>query len=153
MRRCDEAFSDSCAAYFISANRRNKGGKRHYVRTKPMSFSLDTLNEEQLKPVMQTEGAVLVTAGAGSGKTRLLTHRIAHIIEDLGVPPYNVLAITFTNKAANEMRERLDKMLEGDATDIWVFTFHALCVRILRKYIKNLGGYSSSFSIYGEQEK
>lgn len=118
-----------------------------------MSFSLDTLNEEQLKPVMQTEGAVLVTAGAGSGKTRLLTHRIAHIIEDLGVPPYNVLAITFTNKAANEMRERLDKMLEGDATDIWVFTFHALCVRILRKYIKNLGGYSSSFSIYGEQEK
>ena len=127
--------------------------RQYDQRTKIMSFSLNSLNEEQLKPVMQTEGAVLVTAGAGSGKTRLLTHRIAHIIEDLGVPPYNVLAITFTNKAANEMRERLNGMMDEDAADIWVFTFHALCVRILRKFIKNLGGYTSSFSIYGEQEK
>ncbi len=118
-----------------------------------MSFDLQTLNSEQIKPVMDTEGAVLVTAGAGSGKTRLLTHRIAHIIRDLNVPPYNILAITFTNKAANEMRERLNRMLEEDASSIWVFTFHSLCVRILRKFIANLGGYTSNFSIYDETDK
>lgn len=118
-----------------------------------MSLDLSKLNDEQIKPVLDTEGAVLVTAGAGSGKTRLLTHRIAHLIEDLGVKPYNILAITFTNKAANEMRERLISMLGDKAGDIWVFTFHALCIRILRRFIKNLGGYSANFSIYGEQEK
>ena len=118
-----------------------------------MSLDLSKLNEEQIKPVLDTEGAVLVTAGAGSGKTRLLTHRIAHLIEDLEVKPYNILAITFTNKAANEMRQRLASMLGDKAEDIWVFTFHALCIRILRKFIKNLGGYSANFSIYGEQEK
>ncbi len=149
MRYRDEGvFGFVCRIFFIRS-----AAAKYYLRIKIMSFSLDSLNEEQLKPVMQTEGAVLVTAGAGSGKTRLLTHRIAHIIEDLGVPAYNVLAITFTNKAANEMRERLDKMLGDDAADVWVFTFHALCVRILRKFIKNLGGYTSGFSIYGEQEK
>ena len=118
-----------------------------------MSLDLSKLNDEQIKPVLDTEGAVLVTAGAGSGKTRLLTHRIAHLIEDLGVKPYNILAITFTNKAANEMRERLISMLGDKAGDIWVFTFHALCIRILRRFIKNLGGYTANFSIYGEQEK
>ena len=97
-----------------------------------MSLDLSKLNEEQIKPVLDTEGAVLVTAGAGSGKTRLLTHRIAHLIEDLEVKPYNILAITFTNKAANEMRQRLASMLVDKAEDIWVFTFHALCIRILR---------------------
>lgn len=101
-----------------------------------MSLDLSKLNEEQIKPVLDTEGAVLVTAGAGSGKTRLLTHRIAHLIEDLKVKPYNILAITFTNKAANEMRQRLASMLVDKAEDIWVFTFHALCIRILRKFIK-----------------
>ena len=118
-----------------------------------MSFDLSTLNPQQMAPVLETEGAVLVTAGAGSGKTRLLTHRIGHLIEDLYVKPYNILAITFTNKAADEMRVRLDAMLGEKASGLWVFTFHSLCVRILRKFIKNLGGYSSNFSIYGEQEK
>ena len=98
-----------------------------------MSYDLSQLNEEQRLPVFETEGAVLVTAGAGSGKTRLLTHRICHIINDLNIAPYNVLALTFTNKAANEMKERLEKM--GCDNSLWVFTFHALCVRILRKYI------------------
>lgn len=118
-----------------------------------MSFDLTSLNEQQLKPVLDTEGPVLVTAGAGSGKTRLLTHRIAYLIKEKCVKPYNILAITFTNKAANEMRERLDGMLGDSAADLWVFTFHGLCLRMLRRYIKNLGGYTSNFSIYGEQEK
>ncbi|MDR0426586.1 MAG: exodeoxyribonuclease V subunit gamma, partial [Clostridiales bacterium] len=98
-----------------------------------------------------TEGAVLVTAGAGSGKTRLLTHRIAYLIGEKGVKPYRILAITFTNKAANEMRERLYDMIE-DCDGLWVFTFHAMCVRILRRYIEKLG-YRANFSIYGEHEK
>ncbi len=120
-----------------------------------MSIDLTALNNEQIKPVLDTEGAVLVTAGAGSGKTRLLTHRIAHIVEDLGVAPYRILAITFTNKAAGEMRERLQKMLdERSASQLWVFTFHALCLRILRRYVKLLGGnYDERFSVYGETEK
>lgn len=120
-----------------------------------MSFDLTTLNDEQIKPVLDTEGAVLVTAGAGSGKTRLLTHRIAHIVEDLGVFPYQILAITFTNKAAGEMRERLQKMLdERSASSLWVFTFHALCLRILRRYVSLLGeNYNERFSVYDETEK
>ncbi len=120
-----------------------------------MGFDLSTLNDEQIKPVLDTEGAVLVTAGAGSGKTRLLTHRIAHLIEDLGVKPWNILAITFTNKAAREMRERLEKMLdERSASQLHVYTFHALCLRILRRYVHLLGqGYNDRFSVYGETEK
>lgn len=117
-----------------------------------MNFDLSTLNKEQLAPVLDTEGAVLVTAGAGSGKTRLLTHRIAYILAEGKAERYNVLAITFTNKAAGEMRERLEKMVDG-AKDIWIFTFHALCVRILRKYIGYFDGFTSNFSIYGENEK
>ena len=117
-----------------------------------MNFNLDTLNKEQLAPVLDTEGAVLVTAGAGSGKTRLLTHRIAYIIAEGKAQRYNVLAITFTNKAANEMRERLYNMVDG-AEDIWIFTFHALCVRILRRFIGKIEGFNSNFSIYGENEK
>lgn len=115
-----------------------------------MNIDLSQLNEEQRLPVLHTEGAVLVTAGAGSGKTRLLTHRICHIINDLDVKPYNVLALTFTNKAANEMKERLERM--GCDNSLWVFTFHALCVRILRKYIKLLG-FDGNFTIYDESEK
>ncbi len=117
-----------------------------------MSFSLNELNEEQMKPVLDTEGAVLVTAGAGSGKTRLLTHRIAYLVTEKQVKPYNILAITFTNKAANEMRERLSAML-ADATDgMLISTFHSMCVRILRKFIDRIG-YGKNFSIYGEDEK
>lgn len=115
-----------------------------------MSFDLSGLNDEQLHPVLDIDGPVLVTAGAGSGKTRLLTHRIAHLIEDCKVPPYNILAITFTNKAADEMKSRLLNMVCIDG--LWVFTFHAMCVRILRRYIDTLG-YTSNFTIYGEAEK
>ncbi len=117
-----------------------------------MKFDLSTLNPEQLKPVLDTEGAVLVTAGAGSGKTRLLTHRIAYIIDRGMAARYNILAITFTNKAAGEMKERLCDMVEN-ADDIWIFTFHALCVRILRRYIGFFPGFTPNFSIYGENEK
>lgn len=116
-----------------------------------MSLDLSVLNSEQLPAVLTTEGAVLVTAGAGSGKTRLLTHRIAYLIEEKHVKPYNILAITFTNKAANEMKERLEKMIP-EANGLWVSTFHSMCVRILRRYIEKIG-YTSSFSIYAEQEK
>lgn len=109
----------------------------------------EELNEIQTRAVLDTEGAVLVTAGAGSGKTRLLTHRIAHLINDLGVPPYNILAITFTNKAANEMRTRLESMLDVDG--IWIFTFHAACVRMLRMHIDKIG-FGKNFTIYGDTE-
>lgn len=112
---------------------------------------LDNLNEEQRKPAIQTEGAVLVTAGAGSGKTRMLTHRIAYMVKELGISPYNILAITFTNKAANEMKERLEKMIDN-IDGMWVCTFHAMCSKILRFNIDKLG-YSKSFSIYGDTEK
>lgn len=107
------------------------------------------LNEAQLLAVRNTEGAVLVVAGAGSGKTRVLTYRIAYLIEELKVSPYNILAITFTNKATNEMKERLDKMV--GTTSLWVSTFHSLCARILRKHIDNLG-YNKDFSIYDDLE-
>lgn len=112
---------------------------------------LNKLNEEQRLPVLQTEGAVLVTAGAGSGKTRLLTHRIAYIIDGLGVPAYNVLAITFTNKAANEMKVRVENIVEN-AQGIWIMTFHSMCVRILKEYGYKIG-FSRYFSIYGDSEK
>ncbi len=116
-----------------------------------MDYDLSTLNEEQLHPVMDTDGAILVTAGAGSGKTRLLTHRIAYLINEKGVSPYNILAITFTNKAANEMACRLCDMTP-DGKYVWVSTFHSLCARMLRRYAEVLG-YTQSFSIYAEAEK
>ena len=111
---------------------------------------LDTLNKEQRLPAESTEGAVLVSAGAGSGKTRLLTSRIAHLIQNKKVAPKNILAITFTNKAAREMRERLQKMV--DTTDMQISTFHSLCAKILRRHASSIG-FSSDFSIYGDDEK
>lgn len=112
----------------------------------------DTLNQEQKKGVFTTEGPVLILAGAGSGKTRVLTHRIAYLIEEKGVSPYQIMAITFTNKAAGEMRERVNKMLECDAQSVWVSTFHSTCVRILRRYIDRLG-YETGFTIYDTEDQ
>ncbi len=115
-----------------------------------MNDILEKLNEEQIKPVMQTEGPVLVLAGAGSGKTRVLTSRIAHLIEDMGVPSSAILAITFTNKAANEMKERLSSIV--DISRSWVCTIHSMCVRILRMFALE-AGIHANFSIYSETER
>lgn len=113
---------------------------------------LDLLNEPQREAVQTTEGPLLILAGAGSGKTRVLTHRTAWLIDELGVNPYNIMAITFTNKAAAEMRERIDKMVGYGSESIWVTTFHSTCVRILRRYIDRIG-YSSSFTIYDAEDQ
>lgn len=112
----------------------------------------DTLNERQKQAVMQTDGPVLILAGAGSGKTRVLTHRVAYLIDRAGVAPYHILAITFTNKAAGEMRERVDKIVGFGAEQVWVATFHATCVRILRRYIDRLG-YDNHFTIYDTDDQ
>ena len=109
------------------------------------------LNPEQLEAVQTTQGPVLVLAGAGSGKTRVLTHRIAHLIIDNGIDPYNILAITFTNKAAKEMKERVISLCSDAGSAVWVSTFHSMCVRILRRDIENLG-YSKEFSIYDDDD-
>ena len=111
----------------------------------------DTLNEEQKKAVMTTSGPVLVLAGAGSGKTRALTHRIAWLIEEEGVNPYNIMAITFTNKAAGEMKERVNQLI-GSGSAVWVSTFHSTCVRILRRYIDRLG-FDNNFTIYDTDDQ
>lgn len=112
---------------------------------------LQELNEEQQEALLAIDGAVLVSAGAGSGKTRLLTHRIAYLISELNVSPYNILAITFTNKAANEMKTRVEKMISGGER-VWISTFHSMCARILRMDIENLGTYDKNFSILAEQD-
>nr|MCR5753352.1 DNA helicase PcrA [Acetatifactor sp.] len=112
----------------------------------------DTLNREQKEAVQYTEGPLLLLAGAGSGKTRVLTHRIAYLIEECGVNPWNILAITFTNKAAGEMRDRVDNIVGFGADQIWVSTFHSACMRILRRHIDRLG-YDNSFSIYDTDDQ
>lgn len=112
----------------------------------------DTLNTEQREAVFHTEGPVLILAGAGSGKTRVLTHRIAYLIEEKGVNPWNIMAITFTNKAAGEMRERVDKIVGFGSESIWVSTFHSSCVRMLRRFIDRLG-FDTSFTIYDTDDQ
>lgn len=112
----------------------------------------DTLNKEQKEAVLHTEGPLLLLAGAGSGKTRVLTHRVAYLIDEMGVNPWNILAITFTNKAAQEMRERVDKIAGFGADQVWVATFHATCMRILRRHIDRLG-YDTNFTIYDTDDQ
>ena len=112
----------------------------------------DTLNPMQKEAVLQTEGPLLILAGAGSGKTRVLTHRVAYLIDEKQVNPWNILAITFTNKAAGEMRERVDQLVGFGAESIWVSTFHSTCVRILRRHIEYLG-YNTNFSIYDSDDQ
>ncbi len=112
----------------------------------------DTLNAEQREAVFHTEGPLLILAGAGSGKTKVLTHRIAYLIEEKGINPWNILAITFTNKAAGEMRERVDDIVGFGSESIWVSTFHSTCVRILRRHIDRLG-YDNNFTIYDSDDQ
>lgn len=112
----------------------------------------DTLNDRQKEAVFHTEGPLLILAGAGSGKTRVLTHRIAYLIEEKNVKPYNIMAITFTNKAAGEMRERVNNIVGFGAESVWVSTFHSSCVRILRRYIDRLG-YDNNFAIYDTDDQ
>lgn len=114
--------------------------------------NIDMLNEMQRKAVLKTEGPLLILAGAGSGKTRVITNRIAYLIEECGVNPWNIMAITFTNKAAGEMRERVDDMVGFGAESIWVSTFHSTCVKILRRYIDRIG-YDNSFTIYDTDDQ
>lgn len=109
-------------------------------------MDLSLMNKEQRQAIETTEGPLLLVAGAGSGKTRVLTHRIAYLLGEKGVPPYNILAITFTNKAAGEMLSRVNHLIEADAAQMWISTFHSMCVRILRRDINHLG-YDNSFSI------
>ena len=112
----------------------------------------DKLNEPQREAVYHTDGPLLILAGAGSGKTRVLTHRIAYLIGERGVNPWNILAITFTNKAAEEMRQRVDNLVGFGAESVWVSTFHSACVRILRRFIDRLG-YENHFTIYDTDDQ
>lgn len=112
----------------------------------------DTLNEQQKKGVFTTDGPVLLLAGAGSGKTRVLTHRIAYLIDELGVNSWNIMAITFTNKAAGEMKERVENLVGVGSDSIWVTTFHSTCVRILRRYADRIG-YDNNFAIYDTDDQ
>lgn len=117
-----------------------------------MSSIYDTLNDMQKEAVFHTEGPLLILAGAGSGKTRVLTHRVAYLIEEKGVQPWNIMAITFTNKAAGEMKERVQNLVGFGSDQIWVSTFHSSCVRILRRYIDRLG-YENHFTIYDTDDQ
>ena len=117
-----------------------------------MQELIEGLNNKQKEAVLQIEGPCLVIAGAGSGKTKVLTHKIAYLIAEKNIAPWNILAITFTNKAANEMKERIEKLVGDVAKDIWMGTFHSICVRILRKYIDRIG-FDSSFLIFDTSDQ
>ena len=114
--------------------------------------NIQQLNEKQREAVLTTEGPLLISAGAGSGKTRVLTHRIAYLIEQKNVNPWNILAITFTNKAANEMKERVQALVGPEADAIWVSTFHSMCARILRREAE-AAGYEKNFTIIDQSEQ
>ena len=117
-----------------------------------MQEILKGLNDKQYEAVVNTEGPCLVIAGAGSGKTKVLTHKIAYLIGEKGAKPWDILAITFTNKAANEMKERIANLVGDDAKDIWMGTFHSICVRILRRFIDRIG-FDSSFIIFDTSDQ
>ena len=111
------------------------------------------LNDMQLEACQHVDGPLLILAGAGSGKTRVITHRIAYLMDEMSVNPYNILAITFTNKAAKEMRERVDNLIGFGSESVWISTFHSMCVRILRRFADRLG-YGTNFTIYdGDDQK
>ena len=112
----------------------------------------DRLNEQQKEATFTVDGPLLILAGAGSGKTSVITHRIAYLIDEAGVNPYNILAITFTNKAAGEMRERVDKLVGFGSEQIHVSTFHSMCVRILRRFADHIG-FDSNFTIYDTDDQ
>ena len=113
---------------------------------------LEGLNDRQREAVLHTEGPLLIMAGAGSGKTRVVTQKIAYLIEEKNVFPGNILAITFTNKAANEMKERVADLLDTNVDRMWIGTFHSICVRILRRDIDKIG-YTNSFTIYDRDDQ
>src|SRR5690625_5286185 len=113
---------------------------------------LSNLNTEQQEAVRQTEGPLLIMAGAGSGKTRVLTNRIAYLIDEKAVSPQNILAITFTNKAAREMKDRVQKLVGPKSEQMWVSTFHSMCVRILRRDIERIG-YNRNFTIIDSSDQ
>ncbi|MBR4808469.1 MAG: UvrD-helicase domain-containing protein, partial [Lachnospiraceae bacterium] len=114
-------------------------------------MDLNILNDMQKEAVRHVQGPLLIIAGAGSGKTRVLTHRVAYLIEECGVKPWNIMAITFTNKAAQEMKERIDKLISDGADSVWVATFHSSCVRILRRFGERIG-YGRNFTIYDTED-
>lgn len=115
-------------------------------------MNLEGLNDKQAEAVLHTKGPLLVLAGAGSGKTRVLTTSIANLIDNEGIDPRNILAITFTNKAANEMKDRVSSLLNMDVSHLWIGTFHSICARILRMNIEKIG-YSSNFTIYDTNDQ
>jgi DNA helicase-2/ATP-dependent DNA helicase PcrA len=117
-----------------------------------MQNILEGLNKEQHEAVVNVDGPSLVIAGAGSGKTKVLTHKISYLINEKGVKPWNILAITFTNKAASEMKHRIEQITPDESKDIWVGTFHSICIRILRRYIDRIG-FDQSFIIFDTQDQ
>ena len=117
-----------------------------------MQNLLEGLNDKQYEAVINTDGPCLVIAGAGSGKTKVLTHKIAYLMQEKDIKPWNILAITFTNKAANEMKERVEALVGDDAKDMWIGTFHSICVKILRRFIDRIG-FDHSFVIFDTSDQ